>query len=270
MTTERVTVTRDDFPGAPPSCVECRRAIREGEVADAYTFTSTRTGEPVTLLSHAACIEDKRKLAEARERARYDSDLTRNLPPHARAIADLPTFALDGGGCAVEDWLKRPAAPLWLHGAPGTGKTSLAAIAVLARQAEGGLIAWTTAREVVKTPRKLRAGEVGRPSPTGATLAVLDDAGAHRLTPLTVDRLTAWADALYGRGVPVLVTSNLRPSDLAEAVTRATGDAYAGERIVRRLRGDCAGEVIEVGRVPFGGRGDLRSHDRQPRSEPAQ
>jgi DNA replication protein DnaC len=85
------------------------------------------------------------------------------------------------------------------------------------------------------------------PAPTGATLVVLDDAGAHRCTATKCDRLFAWADRLYSARVPVLVTSNMRPSELAEAVTRGTGDPYAGERIVRRLRGDLAGELVEVG-----------------------
>lgn len=205
--------------------------------------------------AHPECArehEAELELAEAKARARHTHALLAVMPPHALAIADLPSFArrdaeAQRAALGLGSWLARNPLPcLWLHGPPGTGKTTLAALAAQAVQAEGGRAYWLSAHDLTKAK-----GRPARPA-RSASLVVIDDVGAHALTPTKVARLTRAADYLYTHGLPVLVTSNLDPLALADAIEAKTGDPHAGERVVRRLRADLSGEVIEVtlGGVP--------------------
>lgn len=195
------------------------------------------------------CVKDRRAafwlpIWEAEKTEKYHSALLKALP--ASAIADLGAYAKADGAALdaaldIEAWLGDEPTALWLHGAVGTGKTTLAALAARARSANGTRVTWLNAPALLRS-----AGSFELP-PSDTHLIVLDDLGAERRTPSVVDRLGVWADAAYNAGpIPVLVTSNYKPSEIIEKIDRTCrDDCVTGLRIVSRLAQGST--VVEIG-----------------------
>lgn len=70
------------------------------------------------------------------------------------------------------------------------------------------------------------------------TYLAIDDLGAERLTEWGVDRLFEIINERHNHLRPLLVSSNLSPSELAARINRQIGD-QSGDRIVERLIESC-------------------------------
>lgn len=121
----------------------------------------------------------------------------------------------------------------FLFGPVGVGKTYTAA--ALARQAawQGYELAWLSATAWLAAIRASFNGGPAAESVEGlvrADLLVLDDLGAERPTEWAREQLFAVVNAAYEEGHVLIVTSNLKPSDLRDRL---------GERIVSRLVEAC-------------------------------
>lgn len=66
----------------------------------------------------------------------------------------------------------------------------------------------------------------------------IDDLGAERLTEWGVDRLFEIVNHRHGDCMPMLVSSNLSPGELAKRINKQIGD-QSGDRIVERLIESC-------------------------------
>jgi DNA replication protein DnaC len=122
-----------------------------------------------------------------------------------------------------------PAGGLFLTGGVGAGKTHAAAATALAAAAEGERIAW------VNVPARLAATRTsfnGGPEPqtpaaiARASVVVLDDLGAERPTAWAQEALYELINAIYEADCRLIVTSNLKFSQIARTL---------GERIASRL-----------------------------------
>ena len=110
----------------------------------------------------------------------------------------------------------------YLWGAPGRGKTYAAACAVRLRVEADGRSGYDGGdRRALE-----RAERYG--------LLALDDLGAERPTEWAVETLTRLIDARTTRGLPTIVTSNLKLSEL-----RSAWGGISGARVASRLAGAC-------------------------------
>lgn len=66
----------------------------------------------------------------------------------------------------------------------------------------------------------------------------IDDLGAERLTPWGADRLYEIVNERYNRLLPLIVSSNLSPDQLADRINSQLGDR-SGDRILERLADSC-------------------------------
>jgi len=122
---------------------------------------------------------------------------------------------------------------VWLHGAPGVGKTHLATAAALQAASTGEHVERWLVSEFAASVRADAMGdgaEVTIRALKAAALVVLDDIGAERPTPIVVESLHRIIDYRYERGTRVIVTSNAAPSVVARAI---------GARVHSRLLGMC-------------------------------
>lgn len=167
------------------------------------------------------------------------------IPPRFAAEIEIPK--------AVTAWaaLGRKAQGLYLAGPVGTGKTHAAWMSVrlwcehagmppASRRpasdgipARGPAVIFTRMTDLLDD---LRPGDDSRQrirDCQGAELLVIDDLGAEKPSEWTQERFYSVIDERYTRQLPLIVTSNLPPSKLAE---------QAGERTASRLAEMC--EVV--------------------------
>jgi DNA replication protein DnaC len=164
-------------------------------------------------------------------------------PPRFRLPVAVPP--------AVEAWAScgRAAQGLYLAGPVGTGKTHAAWMAVRMWCAATGVIARAVPQEahggtvpgpgVIFTRMTdllddLRPGDGARARVRDcqqADLLVIDDLGAEKASEWTQERLYSVIDHRYAACLPLVVTSNLPPAEVA---------AQAGERTASRLAEMCA------------------------------
>jgi DNA replication protein DnaC len=200
------------------------------------TYTDERYG---TYTEAARCPRCKRD--------RLAAETLSFIPPRFRAPIELPA--------AVSIWagLGRQAQGLYLAGQVGTGKT---------HTAWGAVAAWCLATGIcpVSSPRDdwgdrhatppviftrmtdllddLRPGDDSRKRIRDcqhAGLLVIDDLGAEKASEWTQERFYSVIDHRYANCMPLIVTSNIPPKELAE---------QTGERAASRLAEMC--EVVPM------------------------
>ncbi|MGH2911629.1 MAG: ATP-binding protein [Solirubrobacteraceae bacterium] len=142
---------------------------------------------------------------------------------------------------------------MWLVGDVGTGKTTLAMIVSAAALDAGHTVA------IYSLPRLLNLirDEIGTENSlldlldrlSEVDLLHIDDLGAQHTTPWRLEQLYSIVDARYQAGRPIIATTNLMPSDLAEQMgrqihTTVTEDGDGQTSAERRVVSNDASEVV--------------------------
>jgi DNA replication protein DnaC len=142
---------------------------------------------------------------------------------------------------------------MWLVGDVGTGKTTLAMIVSAAALEAGHSVA------IYSLPRLLNLirDEIGTENSlldlldklSGVDLLHIDDLGAQHTTPWRLEQLYSIVDARYQAGRPIVATTNLMPSALAEQMgrqihTTVTEDGQGQMSAERRVVSNDASEVV--------------------------
>ncbi|HEX4115153.1 MAG TPA: ATP-binding protein [Solirubrobacteraceae bacterium] len=142
---------------------------------------------------------------------------------------------------------------MWLVGDVGTGKTTLAMIVSAAALEAGNTVA------IYSLPRLLNLirDEIGTENSlldlldklSGVDLLHIDDLGAQHTTPWRLEQLYSIVDARYQAGRPIVATTNLMPSALAEQMgrqilTTVTEDRDGQKSEERREVSNDASEVV--------------------------
>ncbi|MDQ3539712.1 MAG: ATP-binding protein [Chloroflexota bacterium] len=155
----------------------------------------------------------------------------------------------------VRSWLDGGlnAPGLFLCGLFGRGKTGLVIAALRSAVTEQGvesggsvdarsLGCFTTTTAMLESLRPQDKGETTNAASLrryrSARWLALDDLGAERLTEWGADRLFEVINHRHNALLPMLVTSNLSPNELAQKINRQVGDS-SGNRIVERLVESC-------------------------------
>jgi DNA replication protein DnaC len=177
------------------------------------------------------------------ERDKVTARIGAFIPPRFREQIDIPQDVTDWVKCGTD------AQGLYLAGQVGTGKTHTAWSAVghwclITGTAPftprtQGVEGWSTAGPSIIFTRMtdllddLRPGDLSRRRVRdcqNAALLVIDDIGAEKASEWTQERLYSVIDHRYANCLPLIVTSNLPPSKLAE---------QTGERAASRLAEMC-------------------------------
>jgi DNA replication protein DnaC len=142
---------------------------------------------------------------------------------------------------------------MWLVGDVGTGKTTLAMIVSAAALEAGHTVA------IYSLPRLLNLirDEIGTENSlldlldrlSAVDLLHIDDLGAQHTTPWRLEQLYSIVDARYQAGRPIVATTNLMPSALAEQMgrqihTTVTEDGDGQTSAERRVVSNDASEVV--------------------------
>lgn len=240
---------------AVPYTCECGLTIEPVEVFILGRLRKYRGScEPCELRRQA----EERALSEELARRRRVSRYARAFPPSEMGLRLLGAF-LDGfearPGCeaalsATRQLIGGLPAPepsgLLLWGRAGNGKSHLGAAAANAAREMGLAVAW------VHVPTWLvRLGSGLEPEDreqelqlaARADVLVLDELGGVNTTTARAAWLLYVVDYRYRMGRPVVVTVNVDPDALVDALS-AGGEASEGERLVDRLCEMCA--VVQV------------------------
>jgi DNA replication protein DnaC len=142
---------------------------------------------------------------------------------------------------------------MWLVGDVGTGKTTLAMIVSSAALEAGHSVA------IYSLPRLLNLirDEIGTENSlldlldrlSAVDLLHVDDLGAQHTTPWRLEQLYSIVDARYQAGRPIVATTNLMPTALAEQMgrqihTTVTEDGEGQRSAERRVVSNDASEVV--------------------------
>jgi DNA replication protein DnaC len=154
------------------------------------------------------------------------SDMARQ-PESRHVVAAVREYADN-----VEERLDEGAS-LWLTGAVGTGKTSLAmAVSAAAAQAGRSVAIYSLPRLLARI-RRTYDGDAGQDSYlafferlTSVDLLHIDDLGAEKRSDWVLEQLYAIVDERYGAERSMVVTTNLEETELEEQI---------GQRTVSRL-----------------------------------
>lgn len=190
---------------------------------------------PVLCDACAAAADRAEKDRELQER-REAAEAMCGLPSSLRGLA---WEEMDDDGArsqpieAARRWAAGELNGLVLGGPCGTGKTRLAATALWDRVQHGRRTRWVSVARLVAmdragfgTDEKAQANRIL----TGASPIILDDLDKVGTNAAVRALLYLAIDNRIEAGAPLLVTTNLKPDQLAETF---------GEAISSRLRGDC-------------------------------
>lgn len=241
----------------PPSPPSTSTSSQEPPVAGDVLAVPTKNGPLISRLKaeHAEKvrlgvwkpIDDETRQAELMaeiEQQRLDAirrQLMRSIPPLYHKVDPdsqllLPLREWNG----THGW--------YLAGGTGVGKTHQAACAVLAHfDSFGGSVAWWNASTMLERIRQSYEKGQRHRFPSNVydrQLLVIDDLGAQRPTPWVIEQLYSIVNHRYEAGLPIIVTSNRTPAELAKAMTSPTPgggglDLVPAERVVSRMMEMC-------------------------------
>lgn len=189
-----------------------------------------------------ADAEQLRRRLEQADPGRRFRDLSLETYPddeHGRKAMDAAFEWLDGYDRG--EWPN-----LLLYGGVGTGKTGLA-WGIIRRLCEFGVAArMVNFRDVLAEAREAfgqnQSAAFGWRS---APVLCLDDLGAERPTDWARDELATVVERRYTAQLPTIVTSNYKPSELAERLGH--DDLVIGQRLVSRLTQDAVKVLFDGG-----------------------
>lgn len=186
--------------------------------------------------------ERQHEAEAAWRRRRTDSGLPK--PLQARTLADLDDHGRVNVLAAAARWADGDLLGLLLTGGVGVGKTTIAAAAVVERT-RTETVMWVSAHQLVRdlqapfdSPERQRANDLvsGR---IAAAIAV-DDLDKVRPSEFAAEAIFGLVDICETGGRGLLITTNLRPAELAQK-----WPAPYGEAIGSRLRGTCAAFALD-------------------------
>jgi|GEM_PF-3045672 len=107
----------------------------------------------------------------------------------------------------------------YIHGGPGTKKSSLAAASLVNFRAKYGRTAghFVTMPEFISICRRVSDNRVKVAEWQESPLLVLDDLGSHRATPHVVESILLLLSRRYEESLKTMITTNLSPDDLGKA-----------------------------------------------------
>jgi DNA replication protein DnaC len=238
-------------PSSEVLCGECEcgtavtREIATGYGAEILNSLPLRCQPCLDQMEEAEEARASDEQRQARERLAHERAQT--LP---RALQSVDLDRLDRAGCgeaidAARRWAICGDRGLLLVGPFGVGKTTIAAGAMLVRFACGGSGVWASAPLLLArlgsglgTPQREAALTVL----TGTRPLVLDDLDKTRPTEYGAEQIFLAIDGAVTEERALLVTTNLRVSELA-----AKWPAPFGEAIASRLAGYCDVVVLSGG-----------------------
>lgn len=186
--------------------------------------------------------EDERRENAIREEETHRRRLQASglpAPLQRRGLADLDHGHRGNVLAAAARWVGGDLAGLLLTGGVGVGKTTIAAAAVVDRTRREP-VAWVSAHQLIRdlqapfeSPERRRAQELidGR----RAQAVAIDDLDKVRPSEFAAEAVFGLIDSCEAHGRGLLITTNLRPAELAQK-----WPAPYGEAIGSRLRGTCA------------------------------
>lgn len=223
-------------------CVDCGAEV-ERERAEGGFVAQMLSDLPLRCDGCTAAIEEREAEREAEELREREARVNALRAERRRTVADLPgelagfTFAdvvedsrLDRAMELARGWAAGERAGVGLTGTVGTGKTRIAAAAanemLLRRQVHWYsaplLLARLGTGSFDSDPRQ-RALE----ALTGTGALVLDDLDKARPTEYAAEVLFLAVDARADGAAPLLVTTNLAPTELASRWPQPYGEAIA-------------------------------------------
>lgn len=202
---------------------------------DRYTVATYTVGNDTVNVRYGDCPLKKKMQAKRRRQAgqRYAQ-----IPVRFRNITANDYRRHSGNAQAVEAAKKvlTDNIGIYIHGAPGVGKSMLASI-VGSQALSAGLSVF-----FADVPTTLAAIKISFNDPTNTAaatvekiidndLVILDDLGAERVTDWASEQIFRILNARYNNEVPTIITSNF---DLQSLYTQL-GGSYIASRICRRI-----------------------------------
>jgi len=189
------------------------------------------------------CRREFWRQQEEQQQRQHLADMRKVLPERLRAA----TFAADDGKDPATAQLKRYADKfeelradgqgLLLWGEVGTGKSWGAAAIINALIDKGFGPAFTSLPEILKMEQDFNNADYLVGSLYRKPLIVIDDLGTERGTAWANEKIYNFINTCNTRNIPLIITTNLHPTDLEKASKESSDHDYA--RIYSRILERC-------------------------------